>query len=166
VRNVEESEGKSKLRQAPVDDGSRMVGASRAGQGVQQLSIALQSVMQVNPIYAPNRNSLPRMVLALVGAARSSARSGGGLLAAPRARPQTGGGVTFQRLALWVHRWQLSSGACIFRRDEFTRFERSIERGSAEHAFHRRCGPADHGVTREHFVMASSTQLYKVAAAR
>jgi hypothetical protein len=90
VRSVKRAEGKGKASgQAQSMMEVEWLAPTAQGNAAQQLSIALQSVMQVNPIYAHEQEQSSgddfgpiggRAASSASGAAGSSARSGGGLL--------------------------------------------------------------------------------------
>src|SRR5437867_3586334 len=97
VRNVKRAEGKSKASgQAQSMMEVEWLAPAVQGRASQQLSIALQSVMQVNPIYAHEQEQSSTDGFGPVGGrAASSARSGGGLLGgAASATTDVAGGAT------------------------------------------------------------------------
>ena len=164
VRNVKRAEGKSKASgQAQSMMEVEWLVPAVQGRASQQLSIALQSVMQVNPIYAHEQEQSSADGFGPVGGrAASSARSGGGLLGgAASATTDVAGGVTSTAGAAGSTAAGVSGAAS----SGVTNSTRSSGQSNAALLSMPSIVAVDQQTTaslENTFGMASSTQLYKV----
>ena len=164
VRNVKRAEGKSKASgQAQSMMEVEWLAPAVQGRASQQLSIALQSVMQVNPIYAHEQEQSSTDGFGPVGGrAASSARSGGGLLGgAASATTDVAGGVTSTAGAAGSTAAGVSGAAS----SGVTNSTRSSGQSNAALLSMPSIVAVDQQTTaslENTFGMASSTQLYKV----
>jgi len=164
VRNVKRAEGKSKASgQAQSMMEVEWLVPAVQGRASQQLSIALQSVMQVNPIYAHEQEQSSTDGFGPVGGrAASSARSGGGLLGgAVSATTDVAGGVTSTAGAAGSTAAGVSGAAS----SGVTNSTRSSGQSNAALLSMPSIVAVDQQTTaslENTFGMASSTQLYKV----
>jgi len=164
VRNVKRAEGKSKASgQAQSMMEVEWLVPAVQGRVSQQLSIALQSVMQVNPIYAHEQEQSSADGFGPVGGrAASSARSGGGLLGgAVSATTDVAGGVTSTAGAAGSTAAAVSGAAS----SGVTNSTRSSGQSNAALLSMPSIVAVDQQTTaslENTFGMASSTQLYKV----
>jgi len=164
VRNVKRAEGKSKASgQAQSMMEVEWLAPAVQGRASQQLSIALQSVMQVNPIYAHEQEQSSTDGFGPVGGrAASSARSGGGLLGgAVSATTDVAGGVTSTAGAAGSTAAGVSGAAS----SGVTNSTRSSGQSNAALLSMPSIVAVDQQTTaslENTFGMASSTQLYKV----
>ncbi len=164
VRNVKRAEGKSKASgQAQSMMEVEWLVPAVQGRASQQLSIALQSVMQVNPIYAHEQEQSSADGFGPVGGhAASSARSGGGLLGgAVSATTDVAGGVTSTAGAAGSTAAAVSGAAS----SGVTNSTRSSGQSNAALLSMPSIVAVDQQTTaslENTFGMASSTQLYKV----